>query len=384
MRSLAKDLFFTEEEKKYLEKISRSKTEEARRVNRAKILLMAYGGAKINDISKQFGQATSSVTNLIKKTLAVGVKASLNDLPRSGAPSKIGFEDIAWIVYIACEKPLTFGYPHEMWNYPLLTRHIRENAEKNGHPSISSISQGTVWEILDELEIKPHKINYYLERKDPKFEEKMQDVLVVYKEVEQINNRLEINNAVYEELDKVTISYDEKPGIQAIKNIAPDLAPHPFTHPSISRDYEYKRLGTVSLLAGLNLHNGEVYALISDTHKSIDFIEFLKQVDAKIDPTQKIRILLDNHSTHTSKETLRFLSTKSNRFEFIFTPKHGSWLNIIETFFSKMTRSFLRGIRVSSKEELVSRMYAFIDIVNKYPVVHRWTYMMDSIDSSLI
>lgn len=235
-----------------------------------------------------------------------------------------------------------------------------------------------MWGILDELEIKPHKMNYYLERKDPEFEEKMQNVLVVYKEVEQINDRLEIGEASYEDIEKITISYDEKPGIQAIENIAPDLPPQPFLHQSAGRDYEYKRLGTVSLLAGLNLHNGEVYALVSDTHKSMDFIEFLKQVDEKVDPDKKIRVLLDNHSSHTSKETLYFLAAKESRFELAYTPKHGSWLNIIETFFSKMTRSFLRGVRVSSKDELVSRLYAYIDIVNIYPVVHKWTYMMDS------
>ena len=195
---------------------------------------------------------------------------------------------------------------------------------------------------MNELEIKPHKINYYLVRKASDFEEKMQDVLVVYKEVEQINTRMEKGDVLHEDVEKITISYDEKPGIQAIKNIAPDLAPHPFLHSSVSRDYEYKRLGTVSLLAGLNLHNGEVYASVSDTHKSIDFIGFLEQVDKRIDPLKKIRLLLDNHSAHISKETMKYLFTKKNRFEFTFTPKHGSWLNIVETFFSKMTRSFLR------------------------------------------
>lgn len=380
MRSLAKDLKFTESEITYLEKVSRSKTEESRRVDRAKNLLLAHKGSKINDIANQFQRTTTSVTDLIKKVLAYGVEASLNDLPRSGAPSKIGFEDIAWLVYIACEKPLQFGYPHELWNYSLLTKHIRENAEKNNHPSLSNISQSKVWSILDDLEIKPHKMNYYLEQKDPEFEEKMQEVLVVYKEVEQINNCLETKEISYEDIEKITVSYDEKPGIQAIKNIAPDLAPHPHLHPSVSRDYEYKRLGTVSLLAGINLHNGEVYASVSDTHKSSDFIELLKQIDAKVNPSQKIRILLDNHSAHTSKETMKYLVTKANRFEFSFTPKHGSWLNLIETFFGKMTRSFLRGIRVFSKDELVSRIYSYIDIVNIYPVVHKWTYLMDSIE----
>lgn len=380
MRSLAKNLVFTESEISYLEKVSRSKKEESRRVKRASILLLAYQGNKINDIAKEYKQTTKAVTDLVKKTLAYGVEAALNDLPRRGAPSKITFEDIAWIVYVTCEKPTTFGYPHEMWTYSLLTKHIRDNGAENNHPALSTISQSTVWGILNELEINPHKMNYYLEKKDPEFEEKMQEVLVVYKEVEQINNRIEVREIAYEDIEKVTISYDEKPGIQATKNIAPDLMPHPYQHQSISRDYEYKRLGTVSLLAGINLHNGEVYALVSDTHKSSDFIGLLEQIDAKVNKNQKVRILLDNHSAHTSKETMRYLLTKENRFEFSFTPKHGSWLNLIETFFSKMTRSFLRGIRVATKEELVSRIYDYIDIVNQHPVVHKWTYLMDSFE----
>jgi Transposase and inactivated derivatives len=379
MRTLAKSLIFTENEIKYLEKVSRSKTDEVRRVNRANILLLAYRGSAIGDIATQYRQTRTAVTNLIKKTLEYGAETALNDLPRSGAPSETDFEDIAWIVYLACEKPLTFGYPNELWTYSSLAQHIRDNAEENNHPSLSKMSKGRIWTILDELEIKPHKMNYYLERKDPDFEEKMQKVLVVYKETELINNRLDAKEIVYEELEKITISYDEKPGIQAISNIASDLAPHPYLYKSCGRDYEYKRLGTVSLLAGLNLHNGEVYALVSDTHKSYDFIEFMKQIDAKVSKNQKIRLLLDNHSVHTSKETMQYLSTMENRFEFSFTPKHGSWLNIVETFFSKMTRSFLRGIRVKSKEELVFRIHEYINIVNKYPVVHKWTYLMDSI-----
>jgi len=380
MRSKAKDLVFTESEKAYLEKVSRSKTDEARRVNRANMLLLAYRGVSINDIAERYNLTTTSVTELIKKTLAFGVETSLNDLPRNGAPAKIGLEERAWIVYIACGKPTAFNLPHELWTYSLLTKYIRDNAQSAGYPVLSGLSQSRLWEILNELEIKPHRINYYLERKDPNFEEKMQDVLVVYKEVEVANDKIDRKEAAYEDLEKITISYDEKPGIQAIKNIAPDLPPQPHVYPSFSRDYEYKRLGTISLLAGLNLHNGEVYALIKDTHKSSDFIEFLKQVDSKIDPSKKIRFLLDNHSAHISKETKKFLLTKENRFEFCFTPTHGSWLNIVETFFSKMARSFFRGMRVGSKEELIQRIYAYIDIVNKYPVVHKWTYLMDTVE----
>ena len=117
-------------------------------------------------------------------------------------------------------------------------------------------------------------------------------------------------------------------------------------------DGEYKRLGTVWLLAGLDLHTGLVTEIVSDRHASADFIALLGKLDAGYPAQAKIRVLLDNHSAHISKETQAYLGLHPQRFEFVFTPKHGSWLNIVETLFSKMARTMLRGIRVASKQEL--------------------------------
>jgi transposase len=147
----------------------------------------------------------------------------------------------------------------------------------------------------------------------------------------------------------------------------------------IQRDYEYKRLGTLSLLAGIDLLSGEAIPLVTETHKSSDFIRFLKILDEKYPEGDKIRVILDNHSAHTSKETRAFLTTMPRRFEFVFTPKHGSWLNMIEGFFSKMTKQMLRGIRVRSKDELRERIYKYFDEVNEVPVVYHWKYKMDEI-----
>jgi len=177
------------------------------------------------------------------------------------------------------------------------------------------------------------------------------------------------------------LSYDEKPGIQAIQNIAPELPPVPGKHPSIGRD-EYKRHGVVSLLAAIDLISGHIHGDVQDRHRSAEFVEFLKKLDRFYTPGIKIRIILDNHSAHISKETKRYLSSVPNRFDFIFTPTHGSWLNIIETFFSKATRSFLRAIRVKSKSELKERILQYIDEVNRMPVVFKWKYKMDQITIS--
>ena len=174
---------------------------------------------------------------------------------------------------------------------------------------------------------------------------------------------------------------DEKPGIQAIATTSEDLLPGEH-HSTINRDYEYKRLGTLSLLAGIDLQTGEAIPLVSETHNSRDYIGFLKILDNKYPKGEKIRIVLDNLKVHTSEETRKYLATVPGRFEFVFTPKHGSWLNMVEGFFSKMTKQMLRGIRVKSKAALADRIYLYFDEINAEPVVFHWKYNLDDINVS--
>ncbi|MFO7867750.1 MAG: IS630 family transposase, partial [Bacteroidales bacterium] len=122
-----------------------------------------------------------------------------------------------------------------------------------------------------------------------------------------------------------------------------------------------------------------IIPMIRDRHRSKEFIEFLKVLDKQYPEEWKIRIVLDNHSSHISKETRAYLKTNPERFEFVFTPKHGSWLNMIEMFFSKIARGFLRNIRVNSKEELIQRIYKGIEEINQEPVIFRWKYKMNEI-----
>jgi transposase len=216
-----------------------------------------------------------------------------------------------------------------------------------------------------------------VERRDPEFEQKMAAVLHVYKQVEIVNNGL--LHGEIKEPSIVTVSYDEKPGIQAIAPISPDRPPVLGEHPSPTRDYEYKRLGTVSLLAGLDLHSGLVTEIVSDSHKSKDFIQFLQKLDLAYPPTAVLRLILDNHSAHISKETQAYLATLPQRFQFVFVPKHGSWLNLVENLFSKMTRTMLREIRVNTKQELIERIHLYYQETNADPVIFRWKYKMDEI-----
>ena len=272
---------------------------------------------------------------------------------------------------MACTKPKDLGYAQEPWTSRSLALHIRLRCVDAGHPAPTKVSHGKIWSILDEQKIKSHRIRYYLERRDEDFESKMNEVLIVYKQVE-----IELDSE--EESGIVTVSYDEKPGLQALANTAPDLAPSP-GHGFVGRDCEYKRLGTVTLLAGMNLLSGEIAGRVRDRHRSKEFVEFLETLNKRSADVRQISVVLDNHSAHISKETRAYLEKHPGRFDFVFTPKHGSWLNLIESFFGKFARICLKGIRVKSKEELVERIYRYLDEVNAVPVAYHWKYKMDEV-----
>lgn len=369
----------TTDEKQYLKSLSKTRTIQAQIVDRAKILLYKADGLTLKAIAEKLDISPTTVQLCISKYKAGGIENALYDIQRSGRPSEISDEAKAWIINVACQRPAELGYSQELWTIRSLHMHIQKNAEEAGYPRLATVAKSYIQKLLKDSNIKPFKIKYYCEQRDPEFKQKMHNVLLVYKQVEM---QFDDNGDIIVPDDYVltiTVSYDEKPGIQAIANTTDDLRPN--THNGeVYRDYEYKRLGTVSLLAGIDLLTGEAIPLVSDTHKSSDFIEFLKILDKKYPAQDKIQIILDNHSAHTSKETKNFLATMpEGRFEFVFTPKHGSWLNMIESFFSKMTKQMLRGIRVKSKEELVSRIYQYFDEINKEPVVYHWKYKMDEI-----
>ena len=367
------ELTFTQSDRDELNKVVKTRTEEFRRVERAKMMLLYADGESVPAIADQLNTNAPKVYRCIDKALEFGALNALDDIKRSGRPAEITYDAKAWIVSLACQKPKELGYSYEVWTTRLLAQHIKENAEKSNHPSVKNIGSGTVSRILDENDIKPHKINYYLERRDPEFDTKMAQVLHVYQQVEWT-----LEDGEFQPICDVMLSYDEKPGIQAVENKAPDLPPVPGKHSTIGRDSEYIRHGTLSLLAGIDLVTGEVIGSVEDRHRSREFVDFLKMLDDRYDPELRIQIVLDNHSAHTSKETRAYLETVPNRFEFVFTPKHGSWLNIIESFFAKMSKSFLRHIRVTSKEELKERIELYLQEVNENPVPFRWKYGLES------
>ena len=380
MGKRASSIELSNEEREYLKLQTRARTIQAQTFTRARILLLRADSVSIDAIADKVGLNRCSVMLCLKKFKEGGIENALFDAPGRGRNAEITDEEKAWIINIACQKPIDFGYAAETWTYAKLTSHINKTAEAAGYTRLSTIHKSTVNTILDEADIKPHKITYYCENRDPDFDSKMHNVLLVYKQLEmQFDESGKL--IISEDTPIHVLSYDEKPGIQAIATTSDDLMPDE-KYSTINRDYEYKRLGTLSLLAAIDLQTGEAIPLVRDKHSSMEYIEFLKLLDDKYPKGDKLRIVLDNLKVHTSEATRKYLATVPGRFEFVFTPKHGSWLNMVEGFFSKMTRQMLRGIRVKSKEELTNRIYRYFAEINEEPIVFHWKYNLDDIDVS--
>lgn len=381
MARVATELELKAGDKEYLQSLIKQRTIQAQVVIRAHILLEKSNGTPIRDIARIYDLSTNTVRLCIDKYKTGGTDLALFDNQRAGRPVEITDDAVAWIIDIACQRPADLGYSQELWTLKNLHQHIQNHAEEAGFPRLKTMTKPMLQKILKRNDIKPFKIKYYCEKRDPDFESKMHDVLVVYKQVSmQFDSD---GNIIVPEVEPMihTVSCDEKPGIQAIATTSEDLRPTT-GNGSVSRDYEYRRLGTLSLLAGIDLLTGKAIPVVSETHKSSDFICLLKKFDAMYPEDDIIRVVCDNHSAHKSKEVQNYLATRpEGRFKFVFTPTHGSWLNLIESFFSKMTRQMLRGIRVKSKEELAQRIYMYFDEVNREPVVYHWKYRLDEISN---
>jgi transposase len=362
-------LVLTAEQAAKLKELAGSRTAPAREVERAKVLLGYAAGTSITQLQRQLGLGRPMIYKCVDKALAAGVQMGLKDKYHRPHEPEITDEAKAWVVSLACTKPKDHGLAAELWSISALAKFVSDAAQGAGFPRLANAGKSTVWRILDDHDIKPHKIRYYLEKRDPEFDRKMQEVLMVYRDVS-----LYTEGAVHDARPNpvYTVSVDEKPGVQAIGLTAPDLPPVPGKASAVARDYEYVRHGTVSILAGIDLHSGHIFANVEERHRSVEFIALLKQLDEHYPKDAIIRVVLDNHSAHISKETVAYLGTRPGRFEYVHTPKHGSWLNLIECAFSKMARAFLRHIRVKSKDELKLRILKGIAEINASPVVFRW------------
>src|SRR6266851_677876 len=297
-------LLLTAEETKLLDELRGSLTASVRDVHRAQILWRYHAGESVTGIARALKTTRVSVAKWIDKALQMGVKEGMKDTPHKPREAVITDDAKAWVVNLACSKPKDFGYAAELWTRSALARHVRLHAVEAGYPALAKAAKATVQRILDAQTLQPHKVKYYMERRDPDFLSKMKNVLLVYQEVALQNEAVQ-KGAPHPLV--ITVSVDEKPGVQAIGNTSPDWPPVAGKYPTVARDSEYIRLGTWSILAGLDLHDGHVTARVEARHRSVEFIALLKDLDAHYPSESTIRLILDNHSSHISKETRDYL-----------------------------------------------------------------------------
>src|ERR1039457_4284951 len=262
-------LVLTDEEKTHLDQLRQSRTAAFRDVQRAQILWRYHAGETVSQIARARKMTRKSVLKWIDKTLQIGAKAGMKDAPHKPREAGITDDAKAWVVHLACCKPKEFGYAAELWTRSALARHVRKQAMSADYPALARAAKATVQRILDAQPLHPHKVTYYLERRDPRFLPKMQEVLLVYQQVALQNEAVRKGAA---QPIVITVSVDEKPGVQAIGNTAPDLPPVAGKYPTVARDHEYIRYGTWSILAGLDLHDGHVTARVEERHRSVEFI----------------------------------------------------------------------------------------------------------------
>src|SRR5256884_2377696 len=211
-----------------LRSIAQSRTEPASRVERARILLAYREDPSFFALGRALGLHHQTVQRCVERAVVEGPMAALDDRPRPGKEPTITIEAKAWLTSLACRKAKELGYPHELWTTRLLADHARQHGPMEGHDCLSHLAQGTVCKILDEEEVKPHKVRYYLERRDPEFAEKMAEVLCVYRKVKVLKEatKKKPNEAV------AVVSYYEKTGPSAVGTMGPHLCPPPPPEPA--------------------------------------------------------------------------------------------------------------------------------------------------------
>jgi transposase len=225
-------LILSADEKEKLESSRRSRSGPKRETLRAGILLDLASGKSDGAVARSNGVNRHTVALCARKFLQFGLEAALRDLPRPGKSRRIPDDAIAWVLHCACQKPKELGYAYELWTYSLLQGHVRKHCLEAGHRSLTDLSRSRLHRILTQGEIRPHKIRYYVERRDPEFEAKMAVILHLYQEVEIAN--AEVLEGTLKEPPVVTISYDEKPGIQALATTTPDRPPETESVPESS------------------------------------------------------------------------------------------------------------------------------------------------------
>jgi transposase len=345
MAAPAKRISIEAEDRRELERIVRSRTAERRMVERARIVLAAAEGRSAARIASEVGCSEPTVKKWRRRFEADGV-AGLRDAPRPGRPLVHGPQTRARLIALACTRPgeTEEGLRRERWTH-------RELGERVG------MSESQAHAILRAAEIKPHLLEQWvMSELGPDFDAQAATVCGLYLDPPE---------------GALVVSIDEKTGIQAKAPTRPDVQARP--RKPARREHEYRRNGTQNLFAALRVHSGEVSAMPSKTRNRFDLLRFLDQLETEIPAGQQVIAITDNLSTRTTAEVEQWLSDHP-RWRFVFTPKHASWLNQIEIFFSILARRLLKRATFSNEHDLAQQMLAFVETYNQTARPFNWTY----------
>jgi len=339
----------TPEERKTLERLASSWTESYRKVQRARLILLAADGMPNTRIAVEVGLSRAMVVQWRHRFVRERL-AGLVDRPRSGRPRVYTEEDRLRVVETACTKKPP-GETH--WS-------IRSLAKATG------VKKDAVHQILRENKLKPHRVGTFSRSPDPDFVAKVLDVVGLYLDPPK---------------NAIVLCVDEKTQVQALDRTQPML---PMRPDQIERHtHDYKRNGTVQLFAALEVHAGRVVPRIEDRHRSREFIAFMNQL-LRTYPKRELHVILDNVITHRSKEVRDWHSEpKHQRVIFHFIPTYSSWMNLIEVLFNLVQAKVLRRGTFPSKQALVRKLLEYIEQFNAEEKVFQWTKPAEAIFRSL-
>jgi transposase len=316
---------------------------------RARVVLLAADGRANRTIAAELGCSEPTVRRWRLRFTRRGVPG-LFDRPRSGRPDLYGPSERLAVIAVATSLPPEGA---ARWTQALIAAHLAERG--------LALSRATVRRVLAEAKVRPHKVRGWLGRADDDaFWAKAGAVCRLYLRIPP---------------GTLLVSVDEKTGIQARSRIRPAQPAQPGRDRRV--EFEYKRHGTVSIVAAMDVATGQVVAERIERNDSAHFIRFLAMLDRSTDPALRIHLVLDNGSSHTSKATRAWLAAHP-RFTATYTPKHASWLNMIEQWFSALTRRALRGGDFASRDDLEAKITAFTVRHNRTARPYRWRYDADA------
>lgn len=339
MARRAAEVVLTGEQRRELERIVRAATSQQRLVKRARVALLAEKGLTNEEIAPLVALSAHKVGKWRRRVAEQGIEG-IADRPRAGGPRRYGHDERLRVFQTACSPP---PQGETQWT-------VRSLAAAVG------IGKSQTHAILSEADLKPHQVRSWLTSIDPNFDTKQAEVCGLYLNPPE---------------GAIVVSIDEKTSLQAKEPIRQEIALTPGT--PARREFEYKRHGTVALLAALLVHTGEIKGKVYERNSRVEFLDFLELVEAEIPADKQVHAILDNLQVHKTAEVVAWLEAHP-RWHFHFTPTHASWLNQIELFFSILSRRLLRRGSFRSKEDLKEQLLSFIQRYNPSAKPFAWTY----------